>query len=1050
MKKLSLLIALLMLVTTFLVACGGGNGEESKDQSLTGSSEGSVTGESSDESTEESTDESSGGESSEDEPEEYQYATIVSSGKPYTTSITPGESYPDSYGSELTDGLFAPVTGVGYSDSKLVGYAPGIESDCKIIVDLEEEMSRLYEFRVSYLAANVAGIAPPNGITVYISDNGEDWERVGRCQLPVYEGDTMQIAVLTLKRSVSARYVRFSVTKGSAWIFLDEVMVVADILSQNLREEWVKAINERYNGEELTAAQRTEALKAISGEKADRSLYRNNIAKGRPYTTTGNIDNNHPDENKTLTDGKISQYLEGKTWVGFKGGEEMDIIVSFSNVREDISGFELYAYNNPVTGISFPYSVVVSVSDDKKEWTQVGRIYAPTDNSQEVFTFVLELEYQIKARHVKFTLTQTDCDAFYVEEVAVIAYMEEPESQTLYPPVSLPEISKDEYWPSTEPDYNDTINLISGLTPQLSNATKVDEEFWNNNTPMNSTLMTDGVYSTSTDIHNGIFFKFNQGAHRDVFFDLKKLSAVSAFKVSFTQNTSWAVKAPEYVSIFLSADGKTWYTAGIMKLTVPVDPGLARNELTLDTPVAARFVCFAFDMGAWAGCDELEVLGTKKVGSSAKALKDSGFDVKEKFMVGKYASPDKDLLGGVEDLYLVYHSRSVKRTPADLLPALAYIGTDGEIKDTLFDGFLFLLSGGFASGYGGYNGYNKSDCDWLISTLFEENFNINALEEAAGQVKAALNKPDYKFKFYMTLYYPKNGSSFGDLDGDGKTDTLSTLEDRLAAVEHLMDRFEAELAKHNYNNIEFCGYYWYHEAASLVDNDMELLNGVSGLVHEHGYQFFWIPYYVASGYSIWAELGFDVVCMQPNYAFGLDRPISHIINTANLAKRYGMGIEIEIDTQALYNDLYLQRYLDYLEYSVYYGYMEDCIHMYYMGFSDINKACESESPKIRLLYDYTYQFIKGTLDIIPDGVDLITVEAVKDTPLNETLNPGEDETKLFKILTSPTHGTVTINADGSFTYYPDKDYTGTDEFYYVYSEFLGFSESCRVTITVKE
>ena len=52
-------------------------------------------------------------------------------------------------------------------------------------------------------------------------------------------------------------------------------------------------------------------------------------------------------------------------------------------------------------------------------------------------------------------------------------------------------------------------------------------------------------------------------------------------------------------------------------------------------------------MGAWAGCDELEVLGTKKVGSSAKALKDSGFDVKEKFMVGKYASPDKDLLAGL-------------------------------------------------------------------------------------------------------------------------------------------------------------------------------------------------------------------------------------------------------------------------------------------------------------------------------------------------------------------------------------------------------------------
>ncbi|NCA68147.1 MAG: DUF4855 domain-containing protein, partial [Clostridia bacterium] len=315
-------------------------------------------------------------------------------------------------------------------------------------------------------------------------------------------------------------------------------------------------------------------------------------------------------------------------------------------------------------------------------------------------------------------------------------------------------------------------------------------------------------------------------------------------------------------------------------------------------------------------------------------------------------------------------------------------------------------------------------------------------------VKTALGNSDYKYKFYISLYYPKTDSIFGDFDGDGKSNTLTTLEDRLAAVEWYMNLFETELAKHDYKNIEFCGYYWYNESASAANGDMELINGVSALTHSHDSQLFWIPYHVASGYSLWAEHGFDVACMQPNYAFRLDTPLSNIINNANLTKRYGMGVEIELDNKALTNDLYLQRYMTYLRYGVYYGYINDCIHMYYMGFYDINNACESSSPKVRLIYDYTYQFIKGMLNISPDAVDAVSADVTKDTPYVSTLNPVGDSTKQYKISVSPSHGTVSINADGSFTYYPDKGYTGNDEFAYVYSEYLDYSAPCSVIINV--
>ena len=119
--------------------------------------------------------------------------------------------------------------------------------------------------------------------------------------------------------------------------------------------------------------------------------------------------------------------------------------------------------------------------------------------------------------------------------------------------------------------------------------------------------------------------------------------------------------------------------------------------------------------------------------------------------------------------------------------------------------------------------------------------------------------------------------------------------------------------------------------------------------------------------------------------------------------------------------------------------------MYYQDTLAYNKAAYSSNAMARSTYDYTYQFIKGTLDIYPDKQDDISVEVTK----NEVYNYTFEKKGEYIITRSPAHGTVTIEPNGGFTYYPDKDYTGEDSFEYKYSEGIDYSVPCKINVNVK-
>jgi VCBS repeat-containing protein len=76
----------------------------------------------------------------------------------------------------------------------------------------------------------------------------------------------------------------------------------------------------------------------------------------------------------------------------------------------------------------------------------------------------------------------------------------------------------------------------------------------------------------------------------------------------------------------------------------------------------------------------------------------------------------------------------------------------------------------------------------------------------------------------------------------------------------------------------------------------------------------------------------------------------------------------------------------------------------------------------------------------------------EDTPLTENVlgndsdEDGDDLTAA--IATEPEHGTVGLNADGSFTYTPTEHYNGADSFTYEVSDGEGESASATVALTI--
>ncbi len=960
----------------------------------------------------------------------------VSLGKTYTVSKASADNYSDAYNSELTNGVASGV--YSYNNSELAGFST---RNLQIVIDLEKAQSGIHTISSSHYLDNVAGVSSSLGFTVAYSSDYSNWTEIGKLA-PKGESKMGQLnaSELKLSQEITARYIRFTIIGDGAWIFLDELSVVAYTeVEESI--DYSAAIEKTYS--------QLGTITPVKGENDIKTeLLKNCISSGAPYTIDRPANSKYPDvDGIMLTDGTVQTLYEHGCWVGFDGGEDVTVTLDLQTYATDIASIEIICLSKQHLGIYHPTAFDFKAMDENGNETVLGRLYASLDYEEGRKNFVFSVGKTFRARYLEITMHTIEDALHFIGEISVYSHRVES-TDDLYPTVNVEEEGTP--WENPSEDY---VNLIYGKPCQILLSGAVSKTQFASNTPISSPLLTDGVFSNNYDIHNGKFFKFCQGDKRNIIFDLEHISAVEKFTIGFCHMESWGVYAPTRVGIILSEDGVDWYNVGEIPITATQYEGIHRGEMTLEVPLKARYVVFSVPVVTWVGIDEVEAFGTQSI-ENAESPKDNGITVHETVNIGKRKEPSPDLLGGAEHLCLLYHSKDAKSYDVDaLLPYLAYVDKDKNIKDTMFDSFLFLYStGDMPSGGSAYQNSVKSDWEWCINDLFKSGANLDALEETAGLVKDTLGlAEDFKYNVTMTIYYPgPEMTNFGDVDGDGISDDFTVAANRMKAIKWYVEEIEKRFEEKGYKNIQLVGYYWWHESINQYEEGIkELLNDISDYLHSIDRDFFWIPYHCAAGFSSWESYGFDIACMQPNYVFKSETPYAVLQNNEKYTKIYGMGFEMEIDEASLGDKLFFKKYMEYITLGAETGYMTDTVNMYYQGFSTFKKAAESNELMARTVYDTTYHYIKGDLQNVPETLDTYHFQIRGNKIYEGDLGFTDEKLREFKVSALPEHGTVIFCDDGRFYYFPEKDYVGEVKFTFVYNEYLSWSQPCEIVIDVQ-
>lgn len=501
------------------------------------------------------------------------------------------------------------------------------------------------------------------------------------------------------------------------------------------------------------------------------------------------------------------------------------------------------------------------------------------------------------------------------------------------------------------------VNLLLGLPQKIKNYEALAKEQMTDwfNTPASSPELTDGRYANLPQCFDPAWFHFTSGTVRSVMYDLGGICAVDGVRVGVLKEDSTAVWPPARISVLLSENGDDWQTVcQLTGLTSEESSAIIRKEAAFDKKYRARYVKFTFCLICHVFIDEFELFGCRNGEGAAEIVPDKACEAD---FPDRFASTEQL---GAKDVLLAYF------TPDDIppitkevfLPHVAYMKGE-EIKDTLFDSFLFLPYVRFL-----YNGYTKKPLqkqDWqrYIDAQFQDGVNMDALEAAAKEVGEKLGIEDFKVSVFMSILYPVTEvGDFGEIDG--RNLDFQNLDDRKTALKWLIDKQIEGFRAKNYRHITLNGFYWFTEEINYGDQQLlELLKYTTDYVRGLKLITTWIPYFHATGFNDWRNLGFDVACYQPNYAFNQSVPDSRLFDAASTAKLLGMCIELEIGGTEDWN---IERIKKYYAAGAKTGYMKDAAHMYYQGGvpGEYYKAYKSQDPKLHSVYDDTYRFIKGT------------------------------------------------------------------------------------------
>lgn len=576
MKKIICFILSLVICLSVFVSCSDAKDEPS-DEVLSSSEDAGASeepsaepSEASEESVEESSEESV--EESSEPPYIPTYETNVALGKTYSGTSADG-IYPDTYHAELTDGLYAG-TDRGYSDPKWSNYQR--PDPVTITLDLEDDRFSLYKFEVSFYVDVGPGITPPLDICVYASDDCPDetykWTFIGTVPSSLEMERGSHISSFCLDSPIDSRYIRFTMNHYSANLFLDEISVYADVEGVAAGKTLEKAIEEAYANDTVPYSA---LFDGVVKEEINYSYVLTAISSHKSVKCSRNANELFHYAGKLTDCAPLGATYESGRWAGFDGSEPLDITVNLSKLRTDVCAFSLSAHSNPALGIMLPSYVDFYVSEDNKEYTYIGRVYAPADSDAEYYNYILALPFALHVRYARFSIPEQERKMVFVEETGVYGYVEPTESAftPLYSEESIAEVTEEKYFDPSDDDYAENINLISGLPQRFFSHVPL-KKGTNGNTAENTKLLTDGKFAKEAYYTDSAFCHFGSGLGRDVVYDLGATATVTGFGVSFLREDDVGINTLASVEFYLSENGVDWYP-----VLVGVTPSSSSTEI---------------------------------------------------------------------------------------------------------------------------------------------------------------------------------------------------------------------------------------------------------------------------------------------------------------------------------------------------------------------------------------------------------------------------------------------------------------------------------------
>ncbi|MFQ6096157.1 MAG: DUF4855 domain-containing protein, partial [Armatimonadota bacterium] len=359
----------------------------------------------------------------------------------------------------------------------------------------------------------------------------------------------------------------------------------------------------------------------------------------------------------------------------------------------------------------------------------------------------------------------------------------------------------------------------------------------------------------------------------------------------------------------------------------------------------------------------------------------------------------------MRDIMLVY-MRAGGWREHDFRPYVAHLNRSQGARPTawFYDGFLFMAYGGAPSGHLYYNGpTDAADWRFFLDWCFGDGEALSALDAAVRDLEGGLGPVPQPRRVIVMIPYPYPGQrAFGDVDGDGTSEDFSRPAERLQTVQWFVDEVESRWRAARLPRLELWGYYWMHEAVGPADAD--LVRQVAQHVHGLGRGFMWIPYFNASGTRDWRRLGFDLAILQPNYAFmdrGGWRDETRLSVAANLARRWGMGIEIELDGRATESRDSLLNLLEYLRHGA--PDLDDygrALRAYYQGHHSISDLYESGLPACNAAYDALFNITRGRYPVVRRSLALGARCLADGTPTHR-LTDGKWATRVGVVPAAP-------------------------------------------------